>query len=150
MKKRFAAALIAAATMACMVLPTVAETILQKIDVYTGVTVLVDDQPLNAGDTLNVKDLTIGNGVEIIITLSNDAFMALDNTTFDIFSVQEGDVDLTGATISFTDGEQKKTGTIKAEGGKITVTDSYVVPEPTTAVLSLLALCGLAARRRRI
>ena len=105
---------------------------------------------LNAGDALKVKELTIGNGVEIIITLSDEAFAALDNTTFNIFSVQEGEVDLTGATVSFTDGEQTKTGTIKAEGGKITVTDSYVVPEPTTAVLSLLALCGLAARRRRI
>jgi len=31
----------------------------------------------------------------------------------------------------------------------VTVSDAYVVPEPTTATLSLLALAGLAARRRR-
>ncbi len=105
---------------------------------------------LAEGSKLDVTELTVGTGLNLVITLSEEAFATLDNTTFDIFSVQEGEVDLTGATISFTDGEQKKTGTIKAEGGSITVTDSYVVPEPTTAVLSLLALCGLAARRRRI
>ena len=30
-----------------------------------------------------------------------------------------------------------------------TLTKDAVIPEPTTATLSLLALCGLAARRRR-
>ena len=54
MKKRFAAALIAAATMACMVLPTVAETILQKIDVYTGVTVRRGGQTLTAHEATRV------------------------------------------------------------------------------------------------
>ena len=106
---------------------------------------------LEEGSVLDVTELTVGTGLNLVITLSKETFAALDNTTFDIFSVQKGDVDLTGATISFTDGEQKKPGTIKVENdGRITVTDSYVVPEPTTAVLSLLALCGLAARRRRI
>lgn len=104
---------------------------------------------LAEGSKLDVTELTIGTGLNLVITLSKEAFATLDNTTFDIFSVQEGEVDLTGANVSFTDGEQTKTGTITAEGGSITVTDSYVVPEPTTATLSLLALAALAARRRR-
>ena len=33
--------------------------------------------------------------------------------------------------------------------GKVTVNEAPAVPEPTTATLSLLALAGLAARRRR-
>jgi hypothetical protein len=36
--------------------------------------------------------------------------------------------------------------------GKTAIVANYVtaiIPEPTTATLSLLALCGLAARRRR-
>ena len=115
--------------------------------------VLGDDVALtlNAGDTLKVKDLTIGNGVEIIITLSNEAFMALDNSEFKLFTVEDGDVDLSAVSFTFTDGKQTKSGTVSANGGSISVTDTQlVVPEPTTAVLSLLALCGLAARRRRI
>ena len=66
MKKRFAAALIAAATMACMVLPTIAETILQTIDVYTGVKVLVDDKQLNAGDTHGNPEAFIYNGTTYV------------------------------------------------------------------------------------
>ncbi len=27
--------------------------------------------------------------------------------------------------------------------------ETYIIPEPATATLSLLALCGLTARRRR-
>lgn len=104
---------------------------------------------LDEDSMVNVTELTVGSGLKLIITLSKETFAALDNTTFDIFSVQEGEVELTGANVSFTDGEQTKTGTITTEGGSITVTNSYVVPEPTTATLSLLALAALAARRRR-
>ncbi len=38
---------------------------------------------------------------------------------------------------------------LKHEGGNIVITGSVMVPEPTTATLSLLALAALAARRRR-
>lgn len=52
-------------------------------------------------------------------------------------------------SFTFSDGEQMKSGFITAGGGTITVTGSYNVPEPTDAALSLLALVGLASRRRR-
>ena len=39
--------------------------------------------------------------------------------------------------------------TVKYDGNNVILTASSNVPEPTTATLSLLALMGLAARRRR-
>lgn len=106
---------------------------------------------LNAGETLNVKELTVGSGVDIVITLSNEEFLTLDNREFNIFSVENGEIDFADVNFTFTDGEQYKSGIISATGGTISVTGSQIiaVPEPTTATLSLLALCGLAARRRR-
>ncbi|MBQ7023098.1 MAG: PEP-CTERM sorting domain-containing protein [Akkermansia sp.] len=106
---------------------------------------------LNAGETLNIKELIVGSGVDIILTLSNAEFLTLDNREFNIFSVENGEIDFSDVNFTFTDGEQYKRGTISATGGTISVTGSQIitVPEPTTATLSLLALCGLAARRRR-
>ncbi len=106
---------------------------------------------LNAGATLNVKDLTVGKGVDIIITLSDEEFLTLDDREFNIFSVENGEIDFSDVNFTFTDGEQYKSGIISATGGTISVTGSQIiaVPEPTSATLSLLALCGLAARRRR-
>ncbi len=106
---------------------------------------------LNAGDTIDVKSLSIGNDVDIIITLSNDEFLALDDSEFNVFSVVDGEIDFSNVNFTFTDGEQYKSGTVSSTGGSICVTGSQliVIPEPTTATLSLLALCGLAARRRR-
>lgn len=104
-----------------------------------------------SGDTpLAVKELTIGEGVNIIINLSEEAFADLGGSTFDVFSVTEGDVDLSSVNFTFTDGEQSVNATVSANGGSITVTNSNsTVPEPATATLSLLALAALAARRRR-
>ena len=105
---------------------------------------------LNEGDTLNVKDLTIGSDVNIVIALSSEAFMNLDNMQFEVFSVVDGDVDFSDVNFTFTDGQQYKSGTVSSTGsGSISVTDTHIVPEPTTATLSLLALAALAARRRR-
>lgn len=106
---------------------------------------------LNAGNTLNVRELAVGSGVDIIVTLSNEEFLTLDNREFNIFSVENGAIDFSEVNFTFTDGEQYKSGTISATGGTISVTGSQLiaVPEPTAATLSLLALCGLAARRRR-
>ena len=106
---------------------------------------------LNAGDTLDVKSLIIGNNVDFVVTLSSEEFLALEDSEFELFSVVEGEVDFSNVSFTFTDGEQFKTGTIDATAGSICVTNTQIVyvPEPATATLSLLALCGLAARRRR-
>ena len=49
---------------------------------------------------------------------------------------------------SFADGEIKNITVEDTENG-VVVKGTAVIPEPTTATLSLLALAGLAARRRR-
>ncbi|MBE6418011.1 MAG: PEP-CTERM sorting domain-containing protein [Akkermansiaceae bacterium] len=66
-----------------------------------------------------------------------------------MFSVAGQEEKLKETEILFTDGTTTKTGTIEVNGGAIKVTNSQTIPEPATATLSLLALAGLAARRRR-
>ena len=104
---------------------------------------------LIGNEPVEVKSLTLGTGVDIVISLSEEDFAALDGKEFEIFSVTEGEVDLSNVNFTFTDGEEYKSGTISATGGSISVTNSHAIPEPTTATLSLLALAALAARRRR-
>ena len=105
----------------------------------------------NLGDTelLNVKELQIGKGVEIVVTLSNEKFLDLEDSEIKLFSVVDGTVDFSNVVFTFTNGEEYKTGNITSTGGTIFIQDTHIVPEPTTATLSLLALAGLAARRRR-
>ena len=104
---------------------------------------------LSGAEPLSVKSLTIGEGVDLIISLNADEFVSLEDSVFELFSVEEGGVDLSSVNFTFTDGVQYKSGTVSSNGGSITITNSYTVPEPTTATLSLLALAGLAMRRRR-
>ncbi len=104
---------------------------------------------LIGNEPVEVKSLTLGSGVDIVISLSEEDFASLDGKVFELFSVTEGEVDLSAVNFTFTDGDQYKSGTISATGGSISVSNSHVLPEPTTATLSLLALAALAARRRR-
>lgn len=82
----------------------------------------------NVAITLNVDSLDNIAGVELFKTTGN--VTGLDTLTVTL-------VDSTGAT--------KKTAVSYSNGSVVTGT----VPEPTTATLSLLALAGLATRRRR-
>ena len=95
---------------------------------------------------LTVASLDV-TGTKIVVNLSEEAFNNLDGKRFDLFSVDEQA--LADADIVFTNGTQTKIGTITTDGGSVTVTNTKLVPEPTTATLSLLALAALAARRRR-
>lgn len=121
-------------------------------NVSTGL-VLEDNATLtiSGNQALEVSTLSVGSGVSFVVELSDEVFENLDHSEINLFNVSGGDeIDLSGVQFTFTNGEAMKTGTITAGGGgTITVTNSYLVPEPTTATLSLLALAGLAMRRRR-
>lgn len=76
---------------------------------------------------------------------------ASSNTSIDAFKFDTSLIENAAVTSGWVNGDTAKTlGTnlensfTNAHGGKIAL-----VPEPTTATLSLLALAGLAARRRR-
>ena len=61
---------------------------------------------------------------------------------------------LTNANIVFTDNNEETEDklaniSLGSTSGSIKVDSTVAIPEPTTATLSLLALVGLAARRRR-
>lgn len=117
---------------------------------------------LNADAVLNVTEgaivtlteadgLTIADGATIMVTVSTEMLENLDGQEFTLFS---GNVsNLTNANIVFTDNneetEDKQANiSLGSTSGSIKV-EIQAVPEPTTATLSLLALVGLAARRRR-
>ncbi len=112
---------------------------------------------LSGEQPLEIGSLTVGESVSFVVELSDEVFENLDNTAINLFSIvgeEENDIDLTGVKFTFTNagGTEAKSGTITAgSGGSITVTNIYTVaiPEPTTATLSLLALAGMAMRRRR-
>ena len=102
---------------------------------------------LNSGEALDLSATTI------MVTVSTEMLENLAGQDFELFG---GYVEnITNATIIFTDGDDDTTNDKAADvthgstSGSIIVTNTHVVPEPTTATLSLLALVGLAARRRR-
>ena len=103
--------------------------------------------------TLTEADgLTIADGVTIMVTVSTEMLENLDDQEFTLFS---GNVsNLTNANIIFTDNneetEDKQANiSLGSTSGSIKVDSTVAIPEPTTATLSLLALAGLCARRRR-
>lgn len=103
--------------------------------------------------TLTEADgLTIADGATIMVTVSTEMLENLDDQEFTLFS---GNVsNLTNANIVFTDNneetEDKQANiSLGSTSGSIKVDSTVAIPEPATATLSLLALVGLAARRRR-
>ena len=116
--------------------------------------VFTADSQLTMGGTLSMgSTVDLATGMEL--TLSEAMLTSLySGNTVDIFS---------GVDTLFIDGKEISEGTsVSADGlfngldESYTYTLSYTngsvslsIPEPTTATLSLLALAGLAARRRR-
>lgn len=141
------------------------------IDIQSGATVgnltIADDavvtfdmSQVQAGDSMAVNltegsELSISDKANITVTVSQEMLENLGDTEITIFQGVSNADAVGGATIIFTDGDgdtsNDKVGTITAgsTSGSIKVENIQNVPEPTTATLSLLALCGLAMRRRR-
>ncbi len=108
------------------------------------------------GATVTLADdatLNISEDTTIMVTVTPEMLENLEGMEFELFSGNASN--LTSANIVFTDGDDDHSNDMSAEvttgssSGSIKVESSEVVPEPTTATLSLLALCGLAMRRRR-
>ena len=94
----------------------------------------------------NVDMLAVGDNV--VFNVAVDSFDDLNsNNVLTIFSTEnEEHIDIT-QTITVTDKNNNIMAVTYTDNGDGSVTLS--IPEPTTATLSLLALAGLAARRRR-
>ena len=124
----------------------------------------LDSLTLNGDSTLNITygasitltdqdAFSLSENATIMVTVSKDMLENLDGLEFELFTHDVAN--LASANIVFTDGDQDTSNdvtdvTISQGGtsGSIKV-EIQAIPEPTTATLSLLALCGLAARRRR-
>lgn len=92
---------------------------------------------------LGGEDLILGNNVAITMnvdSLDNIEGISLFKTTGNVAGLDKLSVTLVDST-----GATKETAVSYSNGSVVTAP----IPEPTTATLSLLALAGLAARRRR-
>ncbi|MGN0820948.1 MAG: PEP-CTERM sorting domain-containing protein, partial [Akkermansia sp.] len=88
--------------------------------------------------TDRTKALTLFEGVDGLY-FNNDIVGAQVGVEYDASTVFDG---MTGYSLLMTGGTDGKDYTVQ-------LVQSAPTPEPTTATLSLLALMGLAARRRR-
>ena len=113
------------------------------------------DITLDAGDTVTLSKRTL-----ITFTGSVSGDFAVNNSNYfsSSFTTLNGEamtlnnnLDLNGELTADMVGQYKLTFETLENGNKAIVANyvTAIVPEPTTATLSLLALAGLAARRRR-
>lgn len=102
------------------------------------------ENPVKLGLTftyVNGTDAANGNNYFILAPTADSQFQ-FDAKTDDNCVRSFNFSDLTNYTGTYTNAPSDIVTTIS-------ITKAGVIPEPTTATLSLLALCGLAARRRR-
>ena len=93
---------------------------------------------------LGGESLILGENASIILKVDSVNNLAGDYELF--ANVDESSTGLENLTVKFVDdaGDEKEVEASYSNGGVM-----VSIPEPTTATLSLLALAGLAARRRR-
>ena len=105
----------------------------------SGTIYIADNYIIDLGES----DLVLSENVNIVLSVAS-----LENlegiTLFETTGNTTGLEDLTVTCVD-KDGETKEMAVAYNNGAVVTTT----IPEPTTATLSLLALAGLAARRRR-
>lgn len=127
-------------------------------------TLIVDNTAaLIFGDTEVLKLATDATKVYVNLVLNSMSAYALRSASTDLI-LAEGNVEQVSAFYSLLDDDNVTVTYVDANGnalnyygvqkdsdGKLVIssTSDDVVPEPTTTTLSLLALAGLAARRRR-
>lgn len=114
----------------------------------------VQANTLNTSLTFNFSDVTISSTQQYQLLFVNDSSTAENIASFDGYRGHGTGVGLNvlqQSSLPTGDGTYKGTGINSWEGmyiPKVTIATS-AIPEPTTATLSLLALAGLAVRRRR-
>ena len=130
-----------------------------------------DASILTASPSTNTSTWTMGSGDYLYSWISTDpkanlsemkteqkyidkAIITLDydgSSTTLTFAVENNITSVVKLTDTFIDITDVQLGSLvqSASGTFTTDNETYVIPEPATATLSLLALTGLAARRRR-
>ena len=102
---------------------------------------------LGSSIDVNGHDVTIGDTVTITMIMAS--LQDVENMELALFT-NAGATNISDATLLLTDGTTTMEATFTDNAnGTVTITDTKIIPEPTTATLSLLALAALAARRRR-
>ncbi len=107
---------------------------------------------IQQGSVINADDLNLGNGTNVAVVLDEgviyeEGMELFTLTGSDSTQISELEAALGNNLAVYEYGNTEGEGTVVENAtGSIT---TNVVPEPTTATLSLLALAGLAARRRR-
>lgn len=99
---------------------------------------------------MNGNQVTLED-VEIVVVVDDSVIDNPAGITLDLFRGSSTVSGLEDASyvLSNEDGTVMKEVSVSSAGGSSVVISGGAVPEPTTATLSLLALAGLASRRRR-
>lgn len=134
---------------------------------FTGSNVSNDASNINLGSISNLKGKTLtlvfdATGTSNTLTAYVDGTANSDSITFTYAEGATASTALTGFQFGAAFGDQRASNSVTldniavwnralsaAEVASLPLTVAPAVPEPTTATLSLLALAGLAARRRR-
>ena len=97
----------------------------------------------------NGASMTISDAVVITVNMSDEDYTALlGGDAYELFKGDYTQDVLDNAKVTFVSASgDLATARVDQTAGSVTI--KQLVPEPTTATLSLLALAALAARRRR-
>lgn len=134
-------------------------TVLANLTIYNSATLMMSDAltmgsalTLNWGENLVLMDIDLVSTGSALLFDSVDALTLRYSPDSAATKVAEGRYDAVGLFSSITaDGRAIDVADydIVFRGGRVSLLNKSLAPEPATATLSLLALAALAARRRR-